>query len=80
MHSGPPTMSSGSAGAMHSGPPPMSSGSAGATQGALYHRAGYSVVISNGFLYHNGDDKGVVMMKSGTQFLIAIANDNSHGK
>ena len=69
-----------SGGGMPSGPPPMSSGSAGATQGARYHRAGYSVVISNGFLYHNGDDKGVVMIKSGTQFLIAIANGNSHGK
>lgn len=69
-----------SGGAMHSGPPPMSSGSAGATPGAHCHSAGYSVVISNGFLYSSGERKGVVMMKSGTQFFIAIANDNSHGK
>ena len=69
-----------SGGAMHSGPPPMSSGSAGAAPGALYHKAGYSVVITSGSLYHSSDCKGVVMMKSGTQFLIAIANDNSHGK
>ena len=69
-----------SGGAMHSGPPPTSSGSAGATPSALYHKAGYSVVIPNGFLYHSSDNKGVVMMKSGTQFFIAIANDNSHGK
>ena len=69
-----------SGGGMPSGPPPMSSSSAGATPGALYHKAGYSVVITNGFLYHSSDNKGVVMMKSGTQFFIAIANDNSHGK
>lgn len=69
-----------SGGGMPSGPPPMSSGSAGATPGALYHKAGYSVVITNGFLYRSSDNKGVVMMKSGTQFFIAIANDNSHGK
>ena len=58
----------------------MSSGSAGPIPYAPYHKAGYSVVISNGSLYSSGDDKGVVMMKSGTQFFIAIANDNNHGK
>lgn len=102
MPSGPPPMSSSSAGptpgapfgfnsppfgshfpsggGMPSGPPTMSSGSAGPPPSALYHKDGYSVVITNGFLYHSSDDKGVVMMKSGTQFLIAITNDNSHGK
>lgn len=92
MPSGPPPTSSSSAGPTPGAPygfnpppfgshfPPMSSGSAGAPPGALYHKAGYSVVITNGFLYHSSDNKGVVMMKSGTQFFIAIANDNSHGK
>ena len=69
-----------SGGAMHSGAPPMSSGSAGPTPVAAYGKADYLVAISNGSLCYSGDDKGMVMMKSGTQFFIAIANGNSHGK
>ena len=45
-----------------------------------YDKGGYSVVISNGTLYESSDDKGVVMMESGAQFHIAIANNNVHGK
>ena len=66
--------------AMPSGPPPMSSGSAGPTPVAAYQKAGYTVAISNGSLCYGGEDKGMVMMKSGTPFAILIANGNSHGK
>ena len=69
-----------SGGAMHSGAPPMSSGSAGPTPVAAYQKAGYTVAISNGSLCYSGEDKGMVMMKSGTPFVILIANGNSHGK
>lgn len=69
-----------SGGAMHSGPPPMSSGSAGPTPVAAYQKAGYTVAISNGSLCYSGEDKGMVMMISGTPFVILIANGNSHGK
>ena len=69
-----------SGGAMHSGAPPMSSGSAGPTPVAAYQKAGYTVAISNGSLCYGGEDKGMVMMKSGTPFAILIANGNSHGK
>ena len=69
-----------SGGTMHSGAPPMSSGSAGPTPVAAYQKAGYSVAISNGSLCYSGEDKGMVMMKSGTPFAILIANGNSHGK
>ena len=100
--SGPPPMSSSSAGptpgapyvfnpppfgshfpsgsAMPSGPPPMSSGSAGPTPVAPYQKAGYTVAITNGSLCYSGEDKGMVMMISGTPFVILIANGNSHGK
>ena len=67
-------------GAMPSGPLPTSSSSAGPTPVVPYCKAGYLVVISNGSLCYNGDDKGVVMMKTRTQFSIAIANGNNHGK
>ena len=102
MPSGPPPMSSSSAGptpggpygsnpppfgshfpsggTMPSGPPPMSSGSAGPTPIAAYQKAGYTVAISNGSLCYSGEDKGMVMMISGTSFVILIANGNSHGK
>lgn len=69
-----------SGGAMHSGPPPMSSGSTGPTPVAAYQKAGYTVAISNGSLCYSGEDKGMVMMISGTPFVILIANGNSHGK
>ena len=69
-----------SGGTVPSGPPPMSSGSAGPIPVAAYHKAGYTVAISNGSLCYSGDDKGMVMMKSGTKFCILIANGNSHGK
>ena len=69
-----------SGGAMHSGAPPMSSGSAGPTPVAAYQKAGYTVAISNGSLCYSGEDKGMVMMISGTPFVILIANGNSHGK
>ena len=45
-----------------------------------YNRKGYSVSISHGTLYDSSDTKGVVMMESGAQFFIAIANNNVHGK
>ncbi|XP_044184365.1 uncharacterized protein LOC114948243 isoform X1 [Acropora millepora] len=41
-----------------------------------YNKAGYSVVISNGTLWHANEEKGIVKMKTGTQFYIAIANIN----
>ncbi|XP_068675088.1 uncharacterized protein [Montipora foliosa] len=42
-----------------------------------YDKAGYSVVISSGELCHCSDEMGIVMMESGTQFYIAIANNNN---
>lgn len=63
-----------------SGPPPMSSSSAGPTPVAPYQKAGYTVAITNGSLCYSGEDKGMVMMISGTPFVILIANGNSHGK
>ena len=66
--------------AIPSGPPPMSSGSAGPPPFATYQKAGYTVAISNGSLCYSGEDKGMVMMISGTPFAILIANGNSHGK
>ncbi|XP_074638693.1 uncharacterized protein LOC141897136 isoform X2 [Acropora palmata] len=41
-----------------------------------YDKGGYSVVISNGTLCHSNKERGIVMMKTGTQFQIAIANNN----
>lgn len=41
-----------------------------------YDKGGYSVVISNGTLCHTNKERGIVMMKTGTQFQIAIANNN----
>ena len=49
-------------------------------QANCYSKAGYSVVITNGVLCEKTDEKGVVMMESGTQFCIAIANDNNYGE
>lgn len=49
-------------------------------QSNCYNKAGYAVVISNGYLCESTSDKGVVMMESGTQFWIAIANDNDYGE
>lgn len=45
-----------------------------------YSKEGYSVVVSNGQLCDSTSERGVVMMESGTQFCIAIGNDNDHGK
>lgn len=45
-----------------------------------YNKAGYSVVISNGTLCHANEEKGIVKMKTGTQFYIAIANINDFGE
>ena len=45
-----------------------------------YNKAGYSVVISNGTLWHANEEKGIVKMKTGTQFYIAIANINDLGE
>lgn len=45
-----------------------------------YSKAGYSVVITNGHLCESTSEKGVVVMKSGTQFCILIANNNNHGE
>lgn len=45
-----------------------------------YSQAGYSVVITNGHLYESTSEKGVVMMESGTQFGILIANNNNYGE
>ncbi|KAJ7390215.1 hypothetical protein OS493_026725 [Desmophyllum pertusum] len=47
-------------------------------QSKCYNKAGYAVLISNGYLCESTSDKGVVMMESGTQFCIAIANDNDY--
>ena len=45
-----------------------------------YDKGGYSVVISNGTLCHSNKERGIVMMKTGTQFQIAIANNNDFGE
>lgn len=45
-----------------------------------YDKGGYSVVISNGTLCHANNEMGIVMMKTGTQFQIAIANNNDCGE
>ena len=45
-----------------------------------YNKGGYSVSISHGTLRDSSDTKGVVMMESGAQFFITIANNNVHGK
>ena len=45
-----------------------------------YDKAGYSVVISSGALCHCSDEMGIVVMESGTQFHIAIANNNTYGE
>lgn len=46
-----------------------------------YNKGGYSVIITGGILCCNSDDeKGIFMMKSGTEFVIAIGNNNKHGK
>ena len=44
-----------------------------------YNKGGYSVLITRGILC-NSDEKGIFMMKSGTEFVIAIGNNNKHGK
>lgn len=49
-------------------------------QPKAYSKGGYSVVVSNGELCESTGEKGVVMMESGTEFFIAIGNDNDHGK
>lgn len=45
-----------------------------------YSKAGYSVVITAGHLCESTSEKGVVVMESGTQFSILIANNNSYGE
>ena len=45
-----------------------------------YDKGGYSVVITGGILCCNNDEKGIFMIKSGTGFVIAIGNNNKHGK
>lgn len=45
-----------------------------------YDKGGYSVVISNGTLCYSSEEKGVVEMESGTQFQIAVGNNNDFGK
>ena len=45
-----------------------------------YSQAGYSVKITNGHLCESTREKGVVVMESGTQFCILIANNNNYGK
>ena len=45
-----------------------------------YSKAGYSVVITEGHLCESTDEKGVVVMESGTQFCILIANSNNYGE
>ena len=45
-----------------------------------YDKGGYSVVITNGTLCHSSEEKGVVKMESGSQFKIAIANNNDYGE
>jgi len=45
-----------------------------------YSKDGYSVVITNGLLSESTHEKGVVVMESGTQFCILIANNNNYGE
>lgn len=45
-----------------------------------YSKAGYSVVITDGHLCESTSEKGVIVMESGTQFCILIANNNNHGE
>lgn len=45
-----------------------------------YDKGGYSVLISNGILCDSNEERGIVMMKTGTQFHISIANDNDFGE
>ena len=45
-----------------------------------YSKAGYSVVITHGHLCESTSEKGVVVMESGTQFCILIANNNNYGE
>ena len=45
-----------------------------------YSKAGYSVVITHGHLFESTSEKGVVVMESGTQFCILIANSNTYGE
>lgn len=45
-----------------------------------YDKDGYSVVISNGTLCDCSEERGIVMMETGTQFHIAIANNNDFGE
>ena len=45
-----------------------------------YDKDGYSVVISNGTLCDCSEERGIVMMETGTQFHIAIANNNHFGE
>jgi len=45
-----------------------------------YSKAGYSVVITDGHLCESTSEKGVVVMESGTQFCILIANNNNYGE
>ena len=45
-----------------------------------YSKAGYSVVVTDGYLCESTSEKGVVEMKSGTQFCILIANNNNYGE
>lgn len=45
-----------------------------------YSKAGYSVVITAGHLCESTSEKGVVVMESGTQFCIVIANNNNYGE
>ena len=50
------------------------------TQIKSYDKGGYSVVITNGTLSHSSEEKGVVEMESGTQFEIAVGNNNDFGE
>ena len=45
-----------------------------------YDKGGYSVVISNGTLRDATKERAIVMMKTRTQFQIAIANNNDFGE
>ena len=45
-----------------------------------YNKGGYEVLISKGTLCQSSDEKGVVMMDSGTKFHIAIANSNDYSE
>lgn len=43
-----------------------------------HHKAGYSVGVTRGQLIESIDDKGLVLMESGTQFCIVVGNENDH--